>query len=209
MFTGLSPLQIVTILISIILSMAIHEAIHGYVAHALGDTTARDMGRLTLNPLKHVDLFTTILLPIVLISFGAFPIFAAKPVPFDPYRVKFGEYGAALVGIAGPLTNFVLAGVAAIVLRLFGASMSIGVAQIILLFLEVNVAFFVFNMIPFPPLDGSRLLYAFAPEWLQRIMLQIESFGFMAILFFMLIFIQYAGNGLTTIETQVVRFLVG
>jgi Zn-dependent protease len=209
MFTGLTATQIIIVLAAIIVSMTIHEAMHGYAAHALGDTTAKDMGRLTLNPLKHIDIITTVLLPIVLILLGAFPIFAAKPVPFDPSRVKFGEYGAALVALAGPFTNFALAVAAALVLRAFGGDINQSSEQAILIFLEVNVAFFIFNMIPFPPLDGSRLLYAFAPDWLREIMVRIESFGFMAILIFIILFIQYGGGGLYTLEAKVVQFLVG
>lgn len=209
MFTGLSFTQILLVLLSIILSMAIHEAMHAYVSHWLGDTTARDMGRLTLNPLKHIDLFTTILLPILLILFNAPPFFAAKPVPFDPDRVKFGEYGAALIGLAGPLSNFVLAAIAALAIRLFGADMSFGIVNALIIFVEVNVAFFIFNMIPFPPLDGSRLLYAFAPEPLQRLMYQIESAGFLSILFFILIVFQLVGSGVVNLEYRVAQFLIG
>jgi Zn-dependent protease len=165
--------------------MAIHEAMHAFMAHALGDTTARDEGRLTLNPLKHIDLLTTVLLPIVLILIGAPPFFAAKPVPFNPNRVKYDEFGAALVGIAGPLTNFALAILAALSLRVFGVAVGTDPYHIISIFIVVNLGFFVFNMIPFPPLDGSRLLYAFAPEPLQRLMYTVEAMGFTAILLFM------------------------
>ena len=209
MFSGLTFTQILIVLVSILLSMAIHEAMHAYVAHWLGDTTAEDLGRLTLNPLKHIDLFTTILLPILLILFNAPPFFAAKPVPFNPSRVKYGEYGAALIGIAGPLTNFALAALAAVIVRLFNANMSIDILNALIIFIEVNVAFFVFNMIPFPPLDGSRLLYAFAPEPLQRVMYQIESAGFLSIIFFILIVFQFVGTGVVTLEYRVVQFLIG
>lgn len=209
MFSGLGVTQILIVLVSLLLSMAIHEAVHAYVAHWLGDTTAQDMGRLTLNPLKHIDLFTTILLPILLIAFNAPPFFIAKPVPFNPQRVKFGEYGAALIGIAGPLTNLALAILASIIVRVLGSGMSADIFTAMLLFIEVNVAFFVFNMIPFPPLDGSRLLYAFAPEPLQRLMYQIESAGFLTILFFMFVIFQFIGGGIVTIESHVAQFLIG
>ena len=99
--------------------MAVHEAMHGFVAHWLGDDTAAQAGRLTLNPLKHIDIVTTILLPVVLILTTGTPFFAAKPVPFNPIRVKWGEYGAALVGVAGPLTNFVLAAAVSVIARIF------------------------------------------------------------------------------------------
>lgn len=209
MFTGLSAYEIIIVLVSILVSMAIHEAMHAYTSHWLGDTTAQEMGRLTLNPLKHVDLYTTILLPVLLIIAGLPPFFAAKPVPFNPNRVKFGEYGAALIGIVGPLTNLVLAAIVALMFRLWGSSVGIGIYNTLILFVEVNVSFFVFNMIPLPPLDGSRLLYAFAPEWLQRIMYRIESAGFFAIIIFMLLLFPIISPLVFKIITDILRFLLG
>lgn len=209
MFSDLTGLQIFFVFVSILFSMGIHEAMHAYVAHFLGDTTASDMGRLTLNPLKHVDIFTTVLLPLLLILAGLPPFFAAKPVPFRPDRVKFDEYGAALIGIAGPLTNLVLAGVGALVFRAAGIDAAVNVHDFLIIFTEVNVAFFVFNMIPFPPLDGSRLLYALAPEPLQEIMYRIESFGFMAILAFMLVLFQFVAPVVVNIQTDILNFLLG
>lgn len=161
---------------------------HGLMAHQLGDTTAHEAGRLTLNPLKHIDLITTVLLPMLLIALGLPPFFAAKPVPFNPYRVKWGEWGAALVGLAGPFTNLLLALATAAGIHLAGLAIGTTAYSILSLFMQVNIAFFVFNMIPFPPLDGSRLLYALAPEPLQNFMMRIESLGFTAILIFMFLF---------------------
>jgi Zn-dependent protease len=172
---NLSASDIVILIPVILFSMGFHEAVHAFVSHWLGDTTASDMGRLTLNPLKHIDIFTTVLLPVILILSGLPPIFAAKPVPFNPDRVKYDEFGAALIGVSGPLSNLLMAGVGAVILHALPVSGS--AVHILLVFITVNVAFFVFNMIPFPPLDGSRLLYAFAPEPLQKVMYQIESMG--------------------------------
>jgi Zn-dependent protease len=209
MLSDLGISDLVIVFGSILLSMAIHEAMHAFMAHALGDTTARDEGRLTLNPLKHIDLYTTVLLPMVLIAVGIPPFFAAKPVPFNPNRVKYEEFGAALVGIAGPLTNFILAVVAALGMKFFGVAVGTDTFHILSIFVIVNLGFFVFNMIPFPPLDGSRLLYAFAPEPLQRFMYQIESMGFTAILLFMFAFIYLgAGNFVGTIVDSLYNFLL-
>jgi Zn-dependent protease len=136
------------------------------------------------------------------------PFFAAKPVPFNPDRVKWDEYGAALIGVAGPLTNFVLAVAAALAFRAWGIGASANVHDFLIIFVQINVAFFVFNMIPFPPLDGSRLLYAFAPEPLQEVMRQIEGFGFMAILVFILIVFQFVSGPLVNIENSLINFLL-
>lgn len=187
----------------ILISMSLHEMMHAITAHKLGDTTAHDAGRLTLNPLKHIDLVTTVLLPMLLIALNLPPFFAAKPVPFNPSRVKWGEYGAALVGLSGPLTNFALAVAASVGIRLSGIGVGTDIYTVLSVFVQVNIAFFVFNMIPFPPLDGSRVLYALAPEPVQRFMAQIEGLGFSAILIFMFVFfpilspvVQYANRTL-------------
>lgn len=175
-------LQIVIVLVVILFSMTLHEVMHGLVAYWLGDDTAKAQGRLTLNPVKHIDPFMTIALPLFLVitsffSGGATPIFGgAKPVPFNPNRVKYDEWGAALVALAGPLTNFVIA------FLLFGIYVLLGapsgfLGQFITTALMVNLGFFVFNMIPIPPLDGSRVIYALAPGFVRRGMEAVEQYG--------------------------------
>lgn len=167
---------IVTVLVVILFSMTIHEALHGFTAYWLGDDTAEREGRLTLNPIKHIDPFLTIILPLLLAISGA-PIFGgAKPVPFNPARVRYDEWGAALVAFAGPLSNFVIAFVA-FGMYVFTAQDAPEVASFFAITLAVNLGFFVFNMIPLPPLDGSRVLYALAPEFVRRGMEAIERFG--------------------------------
>lgn len=164
--------------------MTLHEVMHGFVAYYLGDDTAKLQGRLTLNPLHHIDPFLTIILPIFLLLAGG-PVFGgAKPVPFNPARVRYDEWGAALVALAGPLTNLVIAFLGFGVAVLFGVDIvnfnatSLFDAVLILL-VQVNLGFFVFNMIPVPPLDGSRVLYALAPEFVRSGMEAIERFGVM------------------------------
>jgi len=127
---------------TIFIGLAIHEAMHAFTAHALGDDTAKLEGRLTINPLKHVDLYTTILLPIVTLVFFGFPVLMAKPVPFNPLKVKFGEYGAALVAIAGPISNLILATIAALLLHIF--VFPVDVVKGLLIFTEINVLYFIF-----------------------------------------------------------------
>lgn len=174
-------------------SMILHELMHGLTAYWLGDDTAKNGGRLTLNPLKHIDPFLTILLPLIMAVMGG-PIFGgAKPVPFNPSRVRGGEWGAALVGIAGPLTNLVLAFIFYVVYALLPASWSASpVGEIVSLFalysVQVNLGFFAFNILPIPPLDGSRVLYAVAPEGVQRFMDVMErSLGLIVVFFIVLV----------------------
>ena len=180
-------INIVIILLVILLSMTLHEAMHAFMGHFLGDDTARAQGRLTLNPLKHIDPFMTILLPLMMALRGG-PIFGgAKPVPFNPNNLRYGEWGAALVAIAGPLTNFLLAffafgiGVVSGVITEGGLIQTSVVGNIFSTFIMVNLGFFLFNILPIPPLDGSRVLYALAPEGARRVMEQIERYGIILI----------------------------
>lgn len=162
---------IVYLILVILFSMTIHELTHGLVAHRLGDDTARLLGRLTLNPLKHVDPFMTVLLPVLLMLAGL-PVFgAAKPVPVNPARLKYDEWGMALVAAMGPITNLLIAFLA------YGIYVYVAPLQILQLAVVVNLGFFVFNMLPIPPLDGSRVLYAIAPDFLRDTMMWIERFG--------------------------------
>lgn len=150
---------------------------HGLVAYALGDDTAKLQGRLTLNPIKHIDPFMTIILPVILAISGG-PIFGgAKPVPFNPNRLRYGEWGVALVAISGPLTNLLIAFVSFGVFTVSGVSAGSTLGQILMMVVIVNIGFFVFNMIPVPPLDGSRVLYAFAPDFVRRGMIALERSG--------------------------------
>ena len=167
---------IIVALATILVSMTLHEAMHGFVAYWLGDDTAKREGRLTLNPIHHIDPFLTILLPVMLAIVGA-PIFGgARPVPFSPNRVRYGEWGVALVAVSGPLTNLILA---FFTFGLYVLLQPAGglVAQVLITAVSVNLGFFIFNMIPIPPLDGSRVLYALAPEFVRRGMELVERYG--------------------------------
>ena len=188
------PIYISIVLIVIIISMTLHEAMHGYAAYWLGDDTAKQGGRLTLNPIAHIDPFLTIILPILLSISGA-PVFGgAKPVPFNPTRVRFGELGAAIVGLAGPLTNLVIAFVLFVAYALMGSP---DIAQPLGMFLRtgilVNLGFFIFNMLPIPPLDGSRVLYAIAPDWARTGMEWIERYGILLVFAAVMLFSRQIG----------------
>jgi Zn-dependent protease len=202
-------ISIIVLIGSILVSITLHEAMHAYTSHWLGDDTAHLQGRVSLNPLRHIDPFLTVLMPLLLFLSGAPILGAAKPVPFNPARLRYDEFGAALVAVAGPLTNLVLAGVGAVAFRLFSDTATPIFVDSIVLFVVVNIGFFVFNMIPFPPLDGSRVLYALAPEGVRRVMGQIESFGLIGFLLFFFLFFQYIAPALFTIISYIALFLLG
>lgn len=196
---------IIIVIVCLVISITLHEMMHAYVGLKLGDTTAQEQGRISLNPLSHIDPFTTILLPIfTLIAFHA-PILAAKPVPFDPTRVKFAEFGAAMIAAAGPLTNLALAAIGGLIAHLFASDASI--FSILSTFVGINVALFIFNLIPIPPLDGSRVLYAFAPEALQDLMAQLEQVGIF-IIFGLVILVPAFSNTLVNIIQSVTNALL-
>jgi len=207
MFNNISLGDLGLWFVCLLIAMSVHEACHAFAGHALGDTTAKDAGRLTLNPLKHIDLITTIILPTVMIAMHLPPILAAKPVPFNPDRVKYEEFGAALIALAGPASNFVMALLAALILNVVPAA-STGVVNFLVLFMSVNIGLFVFNLIPIPPLDGSRVLYAVAPEPVQRVMASIESLGFMAILIIFFLFIGFLSPIIVGIDRSIFNFLI-
>ena len=177
-------------LIVLIFSVIIHEISHGYVAERLGDPTARLAGRLTLNPLKHIDPVGSVILPLLLAIPALFGqptiIFGwAKPVPYNPAYLKDPKRGAGAIAAAGPLSNFLLAAVFGVLLR----SISYNPPSLALFFsviILINIALGVFNLLPLPPLDGSKVLFAFLPptEKSFRLMRFLERNGFLLIIFF-------------------------
>ena len=168
----------------VLVSMIFHELAHGLVAYWLGDDTAKSEGRLTLNPTKHLDPFLSILLPLIMFISGG-PVFGgAKPVPVNSRNLKHGVWGMALVAIAGPLTNFVLALVGFLIGYYTGAFMTgVGIwGEILADVVTINLGFGVFNLIPIPPLDGSRVLYAIAPDGVRNVMAQMERWGILVVM---------------------------
>ncbi len=173
-------------LVILIFSAIVHEVAHGLMAEKLGDSTARDEGRITLNPVPHIDPFGSILLPFLLLSVGSPIVFgAAKPVPINANNFKDPKKGMAVVSLAGPLANFILAIVCVIPIKL-GIVNSVSypiLIQVILL----NIVLGTFNLIPIPPLDGSKILASFAPdEWMEKI-LSLERYGFLLVLIFLML----------------------
>jgi len=172
----------------LIFSAILHEVAHGYVAEKLGDPTARLAGRLTLDPRKHIDLYMTILLPLVLFLSGSPVILGgAKPVPIDDYNLREGRKDVALVALAGPLTNILLAVAAAILLKIpFITNTNSLILNLIYLILysivEYNLFLAIFNLLPIPPLDGSKLFAMLMPENAAAAYLSLGRFGTLIIL---------------------------
>ncbi len=184
-------LQITLYAIPVLLSITVHEFFHGYVAYRLGDPTARILGRLTLNPLAHIDLFGTILLPLILIiTNSSFLIAWAKPVPINPLNFKKPYRDMALSSLAGPLSNILLCIVFFLLFNIFFRNTQLlglyGNANLIKQMLRagffINFALFAFNMLPVPPLDGSKILLAILPKEGRNFIEKIEPYGFFIIL---------------------------
>ena len=183
-------LQLALEFVIIFPAIVLHEVSHGYVAYLLGDPTAKLRGRLTLNPIAHVDPVGTVILPLILLfgSGGRFFFGWAKPVPFDPRNFKDERMGMLLTGIAGPVTNILLAVVAGLLSRAFplspnftfGQFQSIG--DVLLFFAYANLVLAFFNLIPIPPLDGSRVVQRFLPDTLRNAYHSLERYGFLIII---------------------------
>lgn len=170
----------------LLFSVVIHEVSHGVVADHLGDPTARLQGRLTLNPIKHLDPFGSVILPLMLVVFNTGIIFGwAKPVPYNPLNLKNPEKGGAMIAAAGPISNIVLALVFALIFRIFGAFLPSPIfLDLISRVVLINIVLAVFNLVPVPPLDGSRVLFAFLPPSMNNFKYMLERYGFVLVLFF-------------------------
>ena len=204
---GINYIFIVAILI---LSVVIHEVSHGYIAYLLGDPTAKRSGRLSMNPFKHLDLTGSFIVPLMLVLLKSSFVFGwAKPVPYNPYNLKNQKWGPGLVAVSGPLSNFLIAGVFGLVslflpldqtvkteiglaavngAAIFGAGYAPALFYFSSMVVWINVFLGIFNLIPIPPLDGSKVLFSFLPYKWTNAQIFLEKYGFFILIFFLFSF---------------------
>src|SRR3989338_11108889 len=182
-------LEVLFIGVAFLYSVIIHEISHGLMAQSMGDTTARDAGRLTLNPIKHLDLFGSILLPLMLFVIRSPFLFGyAKPVPYNPLNLSDQRYGPAKVAMAGPLSNFILAILFGLVLRFLPDSVGPLLPDLLAYVVRINLLLAVFNLVPIQPLDGHWLLLTFLPaKWIE-VKYFLVRYGVFLFLFFIIFF---------------------
>ena len=176
-------MEIIFALIIVLFSVVIHEYLHGWMADRLGDPTARDAGRLTLNPLKHIDVWGSILLPFLIFIGTGFVFGYAKPVSFNPYNLRDQKYGVAKVALAGPSANLITALFFGLVLR-FTPGLNIVMVSFLAAIVQINLVLLVLNLLPIPPLDGSKVLLPFLSNNWQMKFLEWEHYGFIFVLLF-------------------------
>ena len=175
----------------LIMSVVIHEVSHGYAASFLGDQTARYQGRLTLNPIKHLDFMGSFIVPSIAYFLGGFIFGWAKPVPYNPYNLRPGRWSEATVAVAGPTSNIAIALIFGLLLRVGVNLTNPAFIQITSVIVLINIILAIFNLVPIPPLDGSKILFAFFPDKLFQIRGFFEKYGLILVLFFIFFLWQF------------------
>lgn len=193
----------------LIMSVVVHEVSHGYVAYRLGDMTAKYAGRLTLNPLKHLDFLGSFIVPAVTYLIGGFIFGWAKPVPYNPYNLRNQKWGPAMVAAGGPAANLLIALIFGLLVRftLHSSWMVLPPAfiQIVTMIVFINILLAIFNLVPIPPLDGSKVLFALIPYRFQHITVFLERYG----MFLLLLFIFFFWSLILPIVFAIFRLLTG
>ncbi len=178
----------------LLMSVVVHEVAHGFAAEKLGDPTARLAGRLTLNPIKHLDPIGSVLIPLLLVISNTGFVFGwAKPVPYNPNNLRDKKWGTVFVASAGVLANLSLAVIFSIVIRILGVAGVFGSTFVSILgaIVLVNLVLFIFNLIPIPPLDGSKILFAFLPARYRNVEIFMERFALVILIFFIVFIWKY------------------
>jgi len=188
----------------LIMSVVVHEVSHGFAARFYGDKTAEYEGRLTLNPIKHIDQFGSIIVPTLSFFLGGFIFGWAKPVPYNPYNLKPGRWPEAFVALAGPLSNICIAIIFSILIR-FSSDISSPFVVINASIVYINILLAIFNLMPIPPLDGSKLLFAVFPEKIYRLRNFFERYGLLLVI----LFIFFAWSLVSPIVSTLFSFLTG
>ncbi len=178
-------------LLILVMSVVVHEVSHGWTASYLGDPTARLQGRLSLNPLTHIDPIGSVVVPLLLFFTSAGVMFGwAKPVPVNPYNLR-GKYGEAIVAAAGPLSNVGIALIFGLLVRFGEGYLPSSFLHIAILAVVINIVLAIFNLVPIPPLDGSKILFGFLPLRFQHLRESLERYGFFVVLVFIVFLWQY------------------
>ncbi|OHA64722.1 MAG: hypothetical protein A2940_01945 [Candidatus Wildermuthbacteria bacterium RIFCSPLOWO2_01_FULL_48_29] len=184
----MDPVSVLFYLVILLMSVILHEVAHGYTALSLGDSTAKQAGRLTINPIPHIDPIGSVAVPLLLVLFSSPFLFGwAKPVPVNPYNFRDKKYGSAKVSFAGPGANLAIAIFFGLLLRFFGAPLAEISPALIELFGQIvllNLVLAIFNLLPIPPLDGSHVLFDFLPRSLDVVRQFLLQYGLFILLFF-------------------------
>ncbi|MDO8575204.1 MAG: site-2 protease family protein [bacterium] len=191
-------------IIVLVMSVVIHELSHGYVATIWGDMTPRLQGRLTLNPIKHLDLMGSFIVPVITMTLGAGIFGWAKPVVINPHNFRDRRWGEFWTAIAGPISNILIAVLFAMILRFFADSLPKTFNLFSLIVVYTNITLAIFNLMPIPPLDGSKILFTLFPKVFDRIRDKLERYFFV----FLFIFAFFLWNFLSPIINKVVLWLI-
>lgn len=204
-------MDVILQIVVLVMSVVVHEVAHGYAAFLLGDPTAKYAGRLTLNPIKHLDPWGSVIVPLLLTISQAGIIFGwAKPVPYNPYNLRDQKIGPAIVGAAGPLSNLALALLAGVATRalLVGGIFDGFWIQFLATVIFINILLMVFNFLPIPPLDGSKILYVFIPVS-EHTKMMLEQYGFVILLAFLWLFGSVINDIVISVLNIFTAFVVG